>query len=58
VRLVARGDGDVAHGLVVVDRDQVDGADRPARLADRAGHPAEHSGLVLDLHADRERVLG
>ena len=29
-----------------------------ARPADRAGHPSEHAGLVVDLDADRQAVLG
>ena len=33
-------------------------ADRPAGLPDRAGDLAQHPGRVLDLHADREGVLG
>ncbi len=57
--LGARGvDGDVAQGVAVVDLDQVDGADRAARVADRGGHAAEAPGLVLEAHADGERVLG
>ena len=41
-------DGDVAQRVPVVERDQVDGADRAAGLADRGGDPAEHAGAVVD----------
>src|SRR5205814_680434 len=51
-------DRDVAQRVGVVDPDEVDRADGPAGGADRAGHQPEHPGLVLDLDADRQRVLG
>jgi len=50
-------DGDVAHRVPRLECEQLDGRDRPARLADRARHPAEHAGAVLDLNPDRDRVL-
>ena len=40
-----------------VERDEVDGADRAAGVADRAGDLAEHSGAVVDLDADGQGVL-
>ena len=58
VGLVGAERRDVAHGAPVVDRDQVDRADRSARLADRARYAAEHPRAVRDLDADREAVLG
>ena len=57
VLLAAGVDRDVAQRVLVVERDQVDGADRAAGLADRGGDPAEHAGAVRDPHAQDERVL-
>ena len=56
--LVARGvDGDVAQRVAALERDEVDGADRAAGVADRARDLAEHAGAVVDLDADRQGVL-
>ena len=52
-------DGDVAQRVLVLDLDEVDRADRRRPRSPIAlGHPAEHAGLVVDLDADREGVLG
>ena len=58
VRLVAGVDGDVADHAAVVERDQVDVADRAAGLADRGGDAPEHARPVVDPDADGERELG
>ena len=51
-------DRDVADELVVLEVDDVDRADHAAGSPDRTGDAPEHAGLVADLDADRERVLG
>ena len=57
--LVAGGvDGDVAQRVAALERDEVDGADRAAGVADRARDLAEHAGAVVDLDAERQGVLG
>jgi hypothetical protein len=56
--LVGGVDGDVAQQLVLRDLDEVDGADDPAGLADRARYLTEHARAVGDLDADGQRVLG
>ena len=43
--------------VAAVDLDQVDRADHPAGLADRAGQLPEHARRVVELDADRETVL-
>ena len=56
--LLAGGlDRDVAQRVAAVERDQVDGADAPAGLADGGRDAAEHAGPVVDLHAQDDRVL-
>ena len=56
--VAGRVDGHVAQRVEVVDRDQVDRADRPARLADRGRDAAEHARPVVDPHAQDEGELG
>ena len=51
-------DRHVAQRVRVVDRDQVDRAERPAGLAYRGRDPAQHAGPVVDPHAQDERELG
>ena len=53
----ARLDGDVADRVAVLDLDQVDRADRPAGVSDRARHLAEHARPVIDLDPEGEAVL-
>jgi hypothetical protein len=57
VRLAGGVDGDVAKRVRIVDRDQVDRADRAAGLADRAGDAAEHAGTMGDADPEDEGVL-
>ncbi len=54
---VAGLDGDVADRVRALDLHEVDRADRPARLTDRARDLSEHPRQVVDLHAQREAVL-
>ena len=57
--LVAGGvDRDVAQRVAALERDEVDGADRAAGVADRARDLAEHARAVVDLDAERQGVLG
>ena len=51
-------DDDVAHAVAAVDLNQVDCADDPAGLADRAGDVPEDALGIVELDADREAVLG
>ena len=53
VRLVVGEHGDVAHLLAALDPDQVDRAEQPAGLADRARQPRERSRLVVEVDAQR-----
>ena len=50
-------DGDVADRVIARDLYEVDGADRAAGVADRAGDLPEHPGAVIDLDAQRQAVL-
>ena len=62
---VSRGQSDASLVSTVMSRivcqrldpHEVDRADRPARLADRARDLSEHPRQVVDLHAQREAVL-
>ena len=51
-------DGHVAQRVRVIDRDEVDRADRPAGLTDRGRDPAEHPRPVVDPNTQDERELG
>ena len=44
--------------MLAVHLDQVDGADRPAGVADRARDLAEHPRSMVDLDPEGEAVLG
>ena len=57
VLLVGGVDDDVAQQVLALERDQVDGADRAARVADRGRDPAEHARAVRDAHPQDEREL-
>jgi hypothetical protein len=57
VLLAGRVDRDVAHRVRVVDRDQVDEADRRPGLTDRTRHAAQHPGPVGDPDAQYEGEL-
>src|SRR5262249_23142876 len=58
VRLVARGDGEVAHHLAAADANDIDGADVAALLADRGGQTSEGARTVARLGAQDEAVAG
>ena len=55
---VARIDGDVAHGVRLVNGDEVDSADHSPGVADRRGDLAQHPRNVVDLDPQGEAVLG
>jgi hypothetical protein len=50
----ARIDGDVPHDLVVVRLDDVDRADRAARVPNRRRHLSEHARFVLETNPERD----
>ena len=52
VLLVDREDRHVADLLAVLEPDEVDRVEEPARLADRAGHPRERARAVVEMHAE------
>ena len=51
--LVGREHGHVAHLLPLLDADEVDRAEQPARIADRVGQPRKGARLVLEVDAQR-----
>ena len=48
-----RVDRDVAHLLALLDADEVDRAEAPARVADHAGDVGEGTRTVVQMHAER-----